>query len=392
MQNFYVEKRAAQNISKGYPWVFRSQLTPEVTLAMSEPGELAQFSDPRGVPIAVGYVNPHPELSGRILSTNPKEKIDVAFFQHRFSRALKKREGWFDVPFYRLIHAEGDGFPGLIVDRFGEHLVCQVSTAGMEKLKTLWLEALIDLVKPKSVTIDASMGIRELEKLSLYAETVFGTAPERIEVVEHGKHYVADLMEGQKTGWFFDQRANREYVRSIADGKSVIDYYSHSGGFGIAAAMGGATHVEMVDRSALALSLAKWASEDNSYPHQPTFTFTQAEVFDHLDLPVTEKYEIVIADPPAFIKKRAHIERGLAAYKKLAHRVALRVRENGILCIASCSHHASQSAFRNAVEEGILKTKRKFFLIHHSGADKDHPVHPLLPESRYLKFLSYRLD
>lgn len=392
MLSLILKKTSAAKIADGYPWIFRQDCSLTSELELAEPGSLVQVCDARAKPLAVGYFHPGTQLVCRILAHQPHAVIDDRFFHHRFSEALKKREGWFDVPYYRLIHSEGDYLPGLVVDRFADVLVCQVTTAGMEKLKSLWQPALTSLTGAKAIVFRNDVPIRAREGLALDVQ-IEGTLPAMpIDVLEHGTVYLADLLTGQKTGWFYDQRENRRHIAEISAGKIVADFYSHSGGFGIAAARAGAASVTMIDGSELALTLSKQAAQKNQVGNR--CAWVQGDVFELLQAWQKEEktFDIVVADPPAFIKSKEHLHSGLKGYEKLARLCTPLVNEGGKLFIASCSHHATPSAFRQAVEKGMRAADRKFQLVRSAGADSDHPVHPLLKENAYLKALTYALD
>jgi 23S rRNA (cytosine1962-C5)-methyltransferase len=389
MLSIVLTKEGVKHIGSGSPWVFVSMIQMTSELETSDPGILVNILDSKAKPFAIGYFNPKSQLACRILSTNPNTAINQTFFANLFVAALNKRNKDFSVPYYRLIHSESDNLGGLIIDRFGDILVCQISTAGMENLKPLWLPALEELLKPTTIIYRNDIPVRSKEGLeqSVYTKGEEPTNP--IEVLEHECIYYANLLSGQKTGWFYDQRANRNYFAGLVKGKKVLDIYSHSGGFGIAAAKSSAAQVTLVDSSALALELAQKAAVRNNIGF--VCEFVRSDAYEYLEK-CAEKFDCIMADPPAFIKERKYIASGLKGYQKLAFLCVSKLVPDGIFAIASCSHHASARDFRKAVETGIAKTGRKFALIHKAGADKDHPVHPSLPESQYLKFMVFKID
>lgn len=279
--------------------------------------------------------------------------------------------------------------PGLVIDRFGDTLVCQTNTAGMEKLKVFWLSALQDLLKPTRIICREDMPLRQKEGLTISASN--DVPVETLAVEENDLKYYVDPIQGQKTGWFYDQRANRAWVAQRAKGKTVLDLYTYCGGFGLLAAKHGAKGVTLVDSSQKALDLAKMAGDEN---HFTQCQYLKAQIFTLLpDLQAAgQTYDIVIADPPAFVKQIAHKSQGLRGYQKLARLVSPLVTKGGLLIIASCSHHASSNEFRQAVELGVTKANRKATLLRKAGADSDHPIHPLLPETHYLKCLAFAID
>ncbi|HWD49434.1 MAG TPA: class I SAM-dependent methyltransferase, partial [Rhizomicrobium sp.] len=308
----------------------------------------------------------------------------------RLRRALKLREAIYDAPFYRLVHAEGDGLPGLVIDRFGDVCSLQVTTAGMEHLTPALLEALDAVIAPKVVVLRNDTPSRAFEGLENHVRVAKGELPARISVEENGAHYVADLAEGQKAGWYYDQRDNRAFMAKLANGERFLDAYSYAGGFGIAAAKAGAKSVTLIDSSQGALALAEEAAKANDV----TIKTVKADVFDELERIAAraETFDIVIADPPPFVKSKKDLESGARAYRKLARMAALVTAPGGYLLLASCSHNIPQERFALECAAGIVRTGRASALIHQSGAGADHPVHPMLPETAYLKALVYALD
>ncbi len=382
VKSAYIEK-----IKKGYPWVYTYALSslPDFPI-----GTLVYLTCPKKKPFAIAYFNPNSKIACRVLTLDWKTTIDSSFFFGRFNQALSKREQRFTVPYYRLIHAEGDALPGLIIDRYNDILVCQTNTAGMEKLKPLWTKALTELLKPSSIIYKDNSKAREKEGLTNH---LFSDAPSSaVKVIEHNTTFFATLTTGQKTGWFYDQRENRRWMSSYCKKKTVLDLYTYSGGFGISAAKAGASAVTLVDSSPFALNLATQAAEENLVAQN--CRYINEDVFELLPKlhEENEQFDVVIADPPAFIKQAEHKGAGLRGYQKLARMCAMTVKPGGLLFIASCSHHAPLTDFRAAVEAGITKSNRRFTFIRKGGADKDHPIHPMLPENYYLKALLYQLE
>jgi 23S rRNA (cytosine1962-C5)-methyltransferase len=391
MLSLLLKKESVKNVLKGDPWVFAGMISMTSELETAESGVLVNILDNKAKPIGVGYFNPKSQLACRVLSLKAGEKIDASFFAKLFKAALAKREKTFAHPYYRLVHSESDYLPGLVIDRFGEIIVCQTTTAGMENLKPVWLPVLQDLLQAKTVIFRDDVPVRKKEGLEAEASVYRGELPEIIEVKEHNTIYYANLLTGQKTGWFYDQRANRNYFAGMVKDKKVLDIYSHSGGFGISAAQN-AAHVTMVDSSELALELAQKAAVRNGIAEKCSFARSDAYEFLENAVKNSEKFDAIMADPPAFVKERKHTNAGLKGYQKLAFLCASILEKEGIFCIASCSHHAAARDFRKAAQQGIAKTGRSFKLLHKDGADKDHPVHPFLAESQYLKFMVFLVD
>ncbi len=373
----------------GSPWIFSNEIRMDEAAKAIAPGAVVNVRGEDGRAFGTGYFNPKSLIAVRLLAEECDVTIDAAFFAERITRAVALRTAFYDKPFYRLFHAEGDGVPGLVIDRFGDTLSVQIGTAGMEKQQTAILMALDQVLKPKTVLLRADAPNRTLEGLDSYVKLAKGEG-HRIAVEENGVRYIADLQEGQKTGWYYDQRDNRAFIAALAKGKSVLDAYSYTGGFGIAAARAGAKEVVCLDSSAPALALAEESARANGVSIQAV----KADVFEELARlkAANEKFDIVVADPPPFVKSKKDLEPGAKAYRKLARMAADVTAPGGFLLIASCSHNIPAERFAAECAQGLLRTERRAALIRQAGAGADHPVHPLLPESAYLKALVYALD
>ncbi|MFL5265503.1 MAG: class I SAM-dependent rRNA methyltransferase, partial [Stellaceae bacterium] len=298
----------------------------------------------------------------------------------------------FDAPYYRLVHAEADGLPGLVVDRFGTVLVVQSNAAGMARLEPLVLDALRELLEPSAIVLRNDSPVRTLEGLPSETGVATGALAESVLVPENGAVFDADLIAGQKTGWFFDQRDNRRFVAALAGGSRVLDLYCFSGGFAVQAAHAGAAAVLGIDRSEPALALAAAAEARNGVAE--ICTFRRAEVFGEASrlAAAGERFDIVIADPPAFARSRKDVPAALRGYRKLARLAASVAGTGGILFLASCSHNVGEAEFAEAVRRGLGDAGRNGRIIRMAGADADHPIHPALPETAYLKTLTLALD
>lgn len=373
----------------GSPWIFSNEIRMDEAAKAITPGAVVNVRGEDGRAFGTGYFNSKSLIAVRLLAEECDVAIDAEFFAARLTRALALRGAVFDKPFYRLLHAEGDGVPGLVIDRFGDTLTVQIGTAGMEKQLTAILMALDQVLKPKTVLLRADSPSRTLEGLDSYVKTAKGEG-HRIAVEENGVRYIADLQEGQKTGWYYDQRDNRAFIAALTKGKSVLDAYSYTGGFGIAAAKAGAREVVCLDSSAPALALAEESARANGVSVQAV----KADVFEELARlkAAGETFDIVLTDPPPFVKSRKDLEPGAKAYRKLARLAADVTAPGGFLLIASCSHNIPPERFAAECAQGLLRSGRRAALIRQAGAGVDHPVHPLLPESAYLKALVYALD
>jgi len=373
----------------GSPWIFSNEIRVDEAAKAIVPGSIVNVRGEDGREFGTGYFNPKSLIAVRLLSDACDTAIDRDFFSGRIGRALALRSAFYDKPFYRLCHAEGDGLPGLVIDRFDDVVTVQIGTAGMEKQLDNIVAALDVRLKPKTIILRNDAPSRTLEGLELYVRAAKGEGA-RIAVWENGCRYLADLASGQKTGWYYDQRDNRAFIAALAKGKSVLDAYSYTGGFGLLAAKAGAKEVLCLDSSAPALALA----EESARLDKVTIQAVKADVFEELERlgAAGEKFDIVVADPPPFVKSKKDLEPGAKAYRKLARLAAAVTGPGGILLLASCSHNIPPERFAAECGAGIARTGRAAALIRSAGAGPDHPVHPLLPESAYLKALVYALD
>ncbi len=315
-----------------------------------------------------------------------------SFFGDRIGRAMALRERLFAEPFYRLAHAEADGLPGLICDRFDDVLVVQANTAGMEALTPVLLKAFDRLLAPTAIVLRNDSPVRLLEGMPAEVTIAKGGIGDVIEVREGGLRLLADVVGGQKTGWFYDQRESRAFVAPLAAGGALLDIYCHTGGFAISAAAAGAQSVLAIDSSAAALKLAQRSAEMNGVV--PICTFRQAEAFGELERlgRAGARYRVVVADPPAFVKSRKELASGLRGYRKLARLAAPLVETGGFLFIASCSHNVEPAALLAEVVRGVSASGRTGRIVREARAGPDHPVHTHLPETAYLKSLLLQLD
>ncbi len=380
-----------RRLRAGHPWVFSNELQMDAAAKALPPGTVVRLAAADGRPMALAQFNPHSLIAARVLTRNKDATIDEAFLERRLARALRLRERLLDQPYYRLIHAEADGLPGLVIDRFGDLMVCQLNSAGMALLEAPLLAALDRLLAPRCVVLRNDSPVRELEGLPLELRVVKGELAGPIPVQEHGLTFMADPLEGQKTGWYYDQRDNRQFTARLGKDQRVLDLYSYGGGFGLAALAAGARSALAIDRSPTGLDLARAAAEHNGLAGLAT---ERADAFAALDRLAADKerFGLVVADPPAFVKSKRDLKVGLKGYRKLARAAAGVVGEEGFLAIACCSHNVPLEAFADEVRRGIRDAGRGARLLHQAGAAPDHPAHPMLPESMYLKFHVYALD
>ena len=386
-----LKPREGRRVRKGAPWVFSNELVMDAAAKALPPGTLIELASDDGTRLGAGYFNPKSLIAVRLLAP-PDAGIDARFLAEKFRRACALRERFYATPFYRLVHAEGDGLPGLVIDRFGDSCVVQIATAGMERLSEPVLAALDEAIAPRCVILRNDVPARALEGLDSYVRIAKGEASPRIAIEENGAVYFADLKAGQKSGWYYDQRENRAFMAGLARNARVLDAYCYSGGFGVLAAVKGAAQVTGLDSSKTALSLAAEAAAANGVDSR--CRFVECEVFGELARlwHLRERFDIVICDPPPFAPSRKDVEVGARAYRKLARLAAGLVAPGGFLMLASCSHNISLERFAAECAAGLSRAGRKAALIREAGAGPDHPVNPTLPETAYLKALTYTVD
>jgi 23S rRNA (cytosine1962-C5)-methyltransferase len=381
-----------KRLQRGHPWIYSNEVEMDAAAKSVPPGGLVRLCDPRGRYLATAFFNRHPLIAARVLTRDESQVIDSGFLAARLRRALDIRARLIGVPYYRLVHAEADGLPGVIIDRFGDALTLQINTAGMEALTPQLLDALNEVVAPAAIVLRNDGAVRKLEQLPESVDVVQGRLDGAVSLEENGARFFADLQGGQKTGWFYDQRDNRAWAACLAKDLRVLDCYAFAGGFTVQAALAGASEVVSVDRSESALELAAKAAEANGIG--PRCRFVKAEVFAELQRQADagEKYGLVIVDPPAFVKSKKDLAQGLKGYRKMVRLAAPLVAEGGFLLAASCSHHADLLSFAEQVKRGLMDSGRAGRILRTSGAAPDHPVHPALPESAYLKAQFLALD
>ncbi len=376
----------------GHPWVYSNEIEMTAEARALAPGGLVTLTDAAGKAQAVAMFNPRSLIAVRILSPDPDTAIDDAFLAGRLGRALELRERFHDTPFYRLVNAEGDGLPGLIVDRLGDICVLQINAAGMELLLPEILAALDRVVAPSAVLLRNDGPLRNQEGLAPEVRWAKGSHDGPVELVENGVRFVADPSAGQKTGWFFDHQANRALVAGLARGARVLDLYCYLGGFGIQALAAGAAQAVLVDRSEPALALARQSAELNGLAED--CLLTRANAFNEAErlAKAGERFDIVITDPPAFVKTKKDLGAGARGYRKLARLASALVAPGGLLFAASCSFHMTPDNFAEQIRGGLAAAERTGRIVATGGAGPDHPVHPALPDTAYLKYQLLQLD
>jgi 23S rRNA (cytosine1962-C5)-methyltransferase len=373
-----------RRLSAGHLWVFSNEVdTARTPLTDFEPGALCRIVSERDKFLGYAYVNPRSLISARILGRDPEHPPGKSLIVHRLQVAQSLRRSLYERPFHRLAYGESDALPGLVLDRFGDVVVGQIATAGMEAMREDVEAAVRKAIAPAALLWKNDAGVRELEGLPSYIATAFGDVPESVEVEEGGVTFRIPLGGGQKTGWFFDQAANRLALRKYVGGARVLDVFSYLGAWGLGALRAGATEVTCVDSSAAALEGLQAAAAANGL--KPTTL--RGDAFDVLETLHAEKrrFDVVVIDPPAFIKRKKDIPKGEAAYRRLNQLAIQLLERDGILVSCSCSYHLEPQQLLAAIQRGARHLDRFAQVVEVGGQAPDHPIHPAIPETRYLK-------
>lgn len=385
-------KHKDRRLRAGHMWVFSNEVDNRATpLTALESGQVVLIQDASGHNLGTGYVNPHALICARMVSRNPKYVLNKSLIIHRLNIALALRQRLFDRPYYRLAFGDSDGLPGLVVDRFGDVVVAQITTAGMEILKNDVVAALEKVVRPRAILLRNDTASRTLEGLDSYVETALGEVPDLVTVEENRARYRVSPTKGQKTGWFYDQRSNRANMHKYVKGMRVLDVFSYVGAWGIQAALAGADAVTCVDSSAHAIDAVNANAELNGVGDR--LVAVKEEAFEALRQlrAEREKFDVVIVDPPAFIKRKKDVSEGLKAYHRL-NRMAMQVlSKDGMLISCSCSYHLQRDKLREILLGASRHIDRFSQIIEQGQQGPDHPLHPGIPETEYLKAFYLRV-
>lgn len=393
MKILKLKNKEDRRLKQGHLWIFSNEIDTTATpLNGFEPGEVAVVEAANGKALGIAYVNPKTLICARLLSRNPKVSFNQAFIKTRIQAALQLREMNFAMPFYRLVFGESDGLPGLVIDRFGEVFVVQITTAGMELKKQDIVTVIDNLFHPQAIVLRNDSGSRTLEGLELYEEVALGELPETLEFIENDTRFSIPVQQGQKTGWFYDHRMARGRLQDLVKGKTVLDVFSYLGGWGLAAGTAGATEITCVDASEFALDGVDKNAALNGLTDQ--VITIQGNAFDVLKALRAEgaKYDVVIVDPPAFVKRKKDIRSGSEAYRRINEMAMRLVEKDGILVSASCSHHMSRDALLTQIQQAARSVDRYIQLFDQGHQGPDHPVHPSIPETEYIKTFFFKVS
>lgn len=391
MRKLILKSQADRRLKRGHLWVFSNEVDVQQTpLKDFAAGEQAIVCNNRGKTLGVATINPTGLICARIINRDIEHPLSKSLLVHRFKQALALREACFDEPFYRLVFGDSDLLPGLVVDRFGDYLVVQIATAGMEVHTDAVVEALQQVLKPEAILLRNDHSARSLEGLEPKVDAI-GDVPEAVELVENGVRFMAPIVAGQKTGWFYDHRENRAMLQRLAPGKRVLDVFSYIGGWGVQAAVAGASEVVCVDASEQAL---EWVGENaqlNGVEDRMRGVHGKAIHVMKDMIAKGEQFDIVVLDPPAFIKRKKDQKSGEAAYRHINELAIRLLPKDGLLVSASCSMHLEKDTLIDIVRGAARHLDRHAQIIVQGGQGADHPVHPAIPETDYLKAVFARV-
>ncbi|MBX2857683.1 MAG: class I SAM-dependent rRNA methyltransferase [Cellvibrionaceae bacterium] len=387
----FLKSQHDRRIRKGHLWVYSNEVDSKKSpLNNFAVGEQVVLTGASGQALGLAVVNPNNLICARLVSRSLNVRLGESLFKKRIQEALSLRQAIFDAPYYRLLFGDADFLPGVVADRFGDYVVLQIASAAMEQHKQSLLQALQAVLGCRGVLLRNDHAARQLENLPLYSEVV-GDLPEQLELIENGVQFRVPSRDGQKTGWFYDHRCNRAMLAQWVSGKRVLDVFSYVGGWGVQLAKAGAKRVTCVDSSATALSYVEQNAELNACDDRmEAIEGSALEVLKFL-IEEQEKFDVVVLDPPAFIKRKKDQKSGEAAYRHINELAIRLLQPGGLLLSASCSMQLPAASLQDIVRGAAMHLDRKCQLVYCGGQGPDHPVHPAIPETNYLKAQLFRI-
>ena len=387
----YLRRGAERRLRGGHLWVFSNEIdTARSPLGDCAAGDLVCVRDAAGATLGSAYMEPQSLICARLYAPGEQLPLDESLFAARLAAALAGREAAFDRPFYRLVYGDSDTLPGIVIDRFGDYLVVQLNNEGIERHQAGLLAALVAQLQPRGILLRGDSRSRREQGLPGGAEVVHGEVPEQVALEENGVRFMAPIHAGQKTGWFYDHRMSRARLRAWVRGKSVLDVYSYIGGWGIQAAAFGAAEVCCLDSSAAALEGVVANARLNGLQDQVT-TLRGSAPETMAELRARgRQFDVVILDPPAFIQRRKDLKKGIAAYRRINELGLDLLRPGGLLVSASCSMHLSRADLMAAMQQAAVRAGCQLRVVEQGAQGPDHPIHPAIPETEYLKAIFAR--
>lgn len=387
-----LKKGEDRRIRAGHPWIYSNEIDTRLTpLKNFTKGEEVLVENHQQTPIGLAYVNPHSLICARLFTRNIEERLNSDFIKQRLTEALDLRERLFNKPYYRLAFSEGDRLPGLVIDRFNNDFVVQLNTAGMDCRQHFIVDALHSLFPSlHSILLRNDSPIRKLEGLENNISSLYGTPPQVIELEENSVRFSAPFISGQKTGWFYDHRMNRANLKKYVNERKVLDVFSYLGGFGIQAAVFGASQVDCIDASQSACDFIHANAKLNQVENRVNAICEDAFIAMKQLVNAKSTYDIVIVDPPAFVKKQKDRHEGLIAYQRINELALQLLSAEGILVSCSCSMHVSFTDLTELLQRAAYRTNCNIQIIERGHQGPDHPIHIAIPETDYLKAIFIR--
>jgi 23S rRNA (cytosine1962-C5)-methyltransferase len=386
MTDLFLRKGADRRLRGGHLWVYSNEVDSDRSpLGGFTSGDLVTVRNTNGTLLGSAYMEPNTLICARVYAPGEQRLLDAPFFTSRIESALRNRQAAFDRPFYRLVYGDSDLLPGLVIDRFGDFLVMQLNNSGLERYREPILEALITTLEPQGILMRADSRSRREQGLSTDTEVVYGEVPQQVPLEENGVQFLAPVYEGQKTGWFYDHRMSRARLAGWVEGQSVLDVYSYIGGWGIQAAAFGAREVCCLDSSAAALEgVVINARLNNLEDRVSTRNGSAPETMTAMHKEGT-RFDVVVLDPPAFIQRKKDLKKGTAAYRRINELGLQLLNPGGLLVSASCSMHLSRAELITAMQQAAVRAGCQIRVVEQGAQGPDHPIHPAIPETEYLK-------
>ncbi|MBL0230459.1 MAG: class I SAM-dependent rRNA methyltransferase [Moraxellaceae bacterium] len=392
MKTLALKKYEDRRLREGHLWIYSNEVdTAKTPLKTLEAGEQVIIEDVTGKKLGIATVSPNSLICARLVSRDVKHPLDKSLIVYKLNQALSLRERFYDEPYYRLVYGDSDGLCGLVVDRFGDYCVVQTTTVGMERLKDDIVQALVKVLNPTGILFKNDSKARALEGLESYIEVAYGDVPKLLPLVENGVKFVAPAHDGQKTGWFYDHRESRAQLQRVVKGKRVLDVFSYAGSWGIQAAAFGAADVTCIDASEFALDIVKQNAALNGL--EDKVHTLQGDAFQMLTelKQQGEQFDVIILDPPAFMQKRKDHANGLQAYRRINELAMRLLVRDGILVSGSCSMHLKTEELVDVIRGASRHLDKTAQVVFIGGQGADHPVHPAIPETSYLKCVMARV-
>ena len=382
----FLRRGADRRLRGGHLWVYSNEVdTARNPLGSFTAGDLVVVRDASGGILGSAYMEPQALICGRVYAPGEALNFDRELIERRLATALSGRQAAFEKPFYRLVYGDSDNLPGVVIDRFGDYLVVQCNNAAVERYREQLIAALVGLLQPSGILLRGDSRLRREQGLAADAEVVHGEMPAQVELEENGVRFLAPVFAGQKTGWFYDHRMSRARLAAWVAGRSVLDVYSYIGGWGIQAAAFGATEVTCLDSSAQALEGVEANAALNGLQERVTTLRGSApETMSSLQQQ-GRSFDVVILDPPAFIRRRKDLKKGITAYRRINELGLKLLNPGGLLVSASCSMHLSRADLMGAMQQAAVRAGCQLRVVEQGAQGPDHPIHPAIPETEYLK-------